>query len=71
MGFTDIQVRERSPLGIEDLGRYPLFAPEFLDFMRRVMPKERHADLVFAVVVTARKPETLEVGGSRETESFS
>ena len=56
MGFTEVQVVERLGFGLADLARYPLFAPAFIEFLRRVMPAERHAELVFSVVVTARKP---------------
>ena len=56
VGFTEIQVVERSPFGLADLGRYPLFAPDFLDFMRRVMPPERHQELVFSIALTATSP---------------
>jgi hypothetical protein len=48
---------ERKPFGLEDLARYPLFTQDFLEFMRRVTPPERHARLVHSIVVTARKPE--------------
>jgi hypothetical protein len=41
-----------------------LFTPEFLDFLRRVMPSQRHAELVFSLVVTARKPEAREGTGA-------
>ena len=57
MGFDGIEVVERRPFGLEDLTRYPLFAPDFIDFMWRIMPPHRHAELVFSIVVTARKPE--------------
>ncbi len=56
MGFDEIEVVERRALGLDDLTRYPLFAPEFIDFLRRIMPPHRHAELVFSIVVTARKP---------------
>ncbi len=46
---------DRRAFGLDDLTRYPLFAPEFLDFLRRVMPPSRHAELVVSVVITARK----------------
>lgn len=49
---------ERRPFGLEDLTRYPLFAPDFLEFLRRIMPARRHSELVFSVVVTARKEES-------------
>ena len=57
VGFDGIDACERTPYGLDDLMRYPLFAPGFLDFMRRVMPPQRHAELVAALVVTAHKPQ--------------
>lgn len=57
MGFTGIQVVERGAFGLQDLTRYPLFAPDFIDFLRRVMPPRRHLELVFSIVITAGKPE--------------
>ena len=56
VGFTDIQVVERRAFGLDDLTRYPLFTPDFLDFMRRIMPPERHRELVFSIAITARSP---------------
>ena len=58
VGFEGTAVAERRPFGLEDLTRYPLFAPDFLDFLRRIVPSRRHAELVFSIVVTARKPQT-------------
>jgi hypothetical protein len=55
VGFEEIRVVEREPFGLGDLTRYPLFAPDFLDFMRRIVPPERHSELVRSIVVTARK----------------
>jgi hypothetical protein len=57
LGFEDIAVLERRPFGLDDLRRYPLFAPEFIDFLRRVMPVHRHPEMVFSIVVAGRKPE--------------
>jgi len=56
VGFEEIALGERRPFGFDDLRRYPLFSPEFLDILRRVMPPQRHDELVYGVVVTARKP---------------
>lgn len=56
VGFASIKMVARSPFGLDVLARYPLFPPEFLDFLKRVVPPERHGDLVYAVVLTARKP---------------
>ncbi len=57
VGFRELQVVDHRGFGLDDLARYPLFAPDFLAFLRRLMPPERHAELVFAIVITARKPE--------------
>ena len=56
VGFEEICVAERKPFGLEDLSRYPLFAADFLDFLRRVIPPERHRELVYSITVVARKP---------------
>ncbi len=56
VGFEDLEVLDRRTFGLEDVARYPLFAPDFLEFLRQVMPPDRHAELVFSIVVTARKP---------------
>ena len=57
VGFIGIEIVERRAFGLEDLTRYPLFVPDFIEFLRRIMPSRRHAELVFSIVVTARKPE--------------
>jgi hypothetical protein len=56
VGFEDIAVVERKPFGLADLARYPLFTKEFLVFLQDAMPVHRHEELVFSIVVTARKP---------------
>jgi hypothetical protein len=56
VGFDEIAVTDRRPFGLDDIRRYPLFSPDFLDFLRRTMPPSRHGELVYAIVVTARKP---------------
>jgi hypothetical protein len=56
VGFEAIEVVERRWFGLGDLSRYPLFAPEFLEFMRNSMPRTRHDELVSSIAVTARKP---------------
>jgi hypothetical protein len=56
VGFEAIAVVDRRWFGLADLSRYPLFAPEFLEFMRKTMPSHRHDELVSSIAVTARKP---------------
>ncbi|HEU4367995.1 MAG TPA: hypothetical protein VFV05_07185 [Methylomirabilota bacterium] len=56
VGFEAIEVHDRRPFGLENLTRYPLFTPEFIEFMRRTLPPGRHDELVISLVVTARRP---------------
>lgn len=56
VGFEEIEVHDRRPVGLSDLTRYPVFPPEFFNFLREVLPPERHDELVSSLVVTARKP---------------
>lgn len=56
VGFEGIAVVERRWFGLGDLSRYPLFAPEFLEFMRKTMPSHRHDELVSSITVTAGRP---------------
>ena len=56
VGFEEIAVVTRSPFGLEDLFRYPLFAPDFIGFLRNALPPRRHREVVSSIVVTARRP---------------
>jgi hypothetical protein len=56
VGFAGIAVVERRSFGLSDVARYPLFTSDFIDFLRRLMPPERHAELVLSIVIAARKP---------------
>jgi hypothetical protein len=57
VGFEAIEIEDRRPVGIDELARYPVFPEEFVTFLRRAIPEARHADLVWSVTLTARKPE--------------
>ena len=56
VGFEALAVAERRPFGLTALATYPLFPAEFLDFVRGVVPRDRHDTIVFSVVITAEKP---------------
>lgn len=57
VGLDSIAVVDRRAFGLDDITRYPLFAPDFIDFLRHAIPERSHAEIVFSIVVTARKPE--------------
>jgi hypothetical protein len=56
VGFDAPSVAERRPFGLAAMARYPLFPAAFLDFVRAVVPRDRHDTIVISLVVTARKP---------------
>jgi arsenite methyltransferase len=56
-GFVDVEVLERSPMGVEDCALYPLFTPDLLELMRQLIPPERQDAVGVAVVVRTRLPE--------------
>jgi hypothetical protein len=55
-GFENVEVLERSPMGVEDCALYPLFTPDLLDLMRQLIPPDRQDAVGVAVVVRAHMP---------------
>ena len=62
VGFVGVDVADRAPFGLGALARYPLFPPEFVDFVSAVVPADRHDAVVYSVDLTARKPMVQEGG---------
>ena len=56
MGFIDVWIGERIPYGVEQAALYPLFTPDLIELMRRLIPPERLAAVAMSVIATARKP---------------
>jgi arsenite methyltransferase len=56
VGFTEVEVVERRPFGLDDAERYPLFTPDLIRRMRDLIPPERQAAVAISVTVTAAKP---------------
>ena len=52
--------------GIDECALYPLFTPELLDLMRRLIPRERWARIARAVTFTARRGPGPAAVASRE-----
>jgi arsenite methyltransferase len=53
-GFVDVEIVARQPRSIDDFTMYPLFTPELIDLMRRLIPPEQQGAVATAVVVRAR-----------------
>jgi hypothetical protein len=54
-GFVDVQVLDRTKMGIDDCALYPLFTDELLSTMRRLIPPERLDRLAVSVVIRATR----------------
>ncbi|HXF56931.1 MAG TPA: hypothetical protein VNO34_05055 [Actinomycetota bacterium] len=55
-GFADVEFLDRRPFGVGDVALFPLFTPELVELMRRLIPPERQASVATSVVVRARRP---------------
>jgi arsenite methyltransferase len=53
-GFTDIEILDRTPMGVDDCALYPLFTVEVLNLMRTLIPPERQQTVGTAIVARAR-----------------
>ena len=53
-GFTNIEILERTPLGVDDCTLYPLFTTDVLTLMRTLIPPERQQTIGTAIVVRAQ-----------------
>jgi SAM-dependent methyltransferase len=55
-GLVDVVMSERSMLTLDDVALYPLFTPEVLSLMRRVLLEDTRRHIATSVIVRARKP---------------
>lgn len=47
---------EELPYGVDECEHYPMFTPELIALMRRLIPPERQPKVARSVIFTARKP---------------
>lgn len=52
-GFTEIEILDRTPMGVDDCTLYPLFTTDVLTLMRTLIPPERQQTIGTAIVVRA------------------
>jgi arsenite methyltransferase len=56
VGFTDVTVGNRIPFGVEHAALFPLFTPDLLALMRRLIPAERQGCVATSVIARGRRP---------------
>jgi hypothetical protein len=54
-GFVDVEVLERTTMGIDDCALYPLFTDELLSTMRRLIPAERLGRVAVSAIFRAER----------------
>ncbi len=57
VGFEDVRIGEKVPFGVEEAALFPLFTPEIIALMRRLIPPERQGRVAVSVIARVRKPE--------------
>ncbi len=55
-GFVDLVISDHTPMGVDDVARYPLFTPALIKLMGEVIPVERQQRVATSVLARARKP---------------
>jgi SAM-dependent methyltransferase len=55
-GLVEVEMSNRVPFGIDDVALYPLFTPEVLALMRRLIPDDRRYRVAVGLIVCATKP---------------
>ncbi|HYZ19258.1 MAG TPA: hypothetical protein VE615_06920 [Gaiellaceae bacterium] len=48
-------MHRREPVSVDDLALYPLFTPELIRLMQRLIPPERQAAVATSIVLTAER----------------
>ena len=61
-GFVEIEVLERTPMGIDDCALYPLFTDELLAIMRHLIPPQRLDKIAVSAIIRARRSQALFAG---------
>jgi arsenite methyltransferase len=55
-GLVDVELSERSALTLNDVALYPLFTPDVLSLMRRLLAHDAREHIATSVIARARKP---------------
>jgi SAM-dependent methyltransferase len=55
-GLVDVEISERCDLTLDDVAVYPLFTPDVLALMRRLLPEDTRRHIATSVIVRAHKP---------------
>jgi arsenite methyltransferase len=54
-GFSDVAVRRREPLSVDDCALYPLFPGDLIELMKELIPPQKQDSVAVAVVISATR----------------
>lgn len=67
-GFADVTIEHGTPFSVDDVAAYPLFPPDVIELMRRLLPPDEQGEVARAVVIRATfagpTPSRAELDGS-------
>ncbi len=56
VGFTEIELSNRQPFALGRAADYPLFTPDLVELMYRLIPADKQGQVAESVIVTALAP---------------
>lgn len=56
VGFSDIEVVQRHPFGLDDASQYPLFTPDLIELMEDLLSAAQKSEVATSITLVAQKP---------------
>jgi hypothetical protein len=54
-GFQTIEIFDRLSMTLDDLAVYPLFTPDFLEWLKKSIPPTQHDRIIFTAHIRGKK----------------
>jgi len=54
-GFRTIEVFDRRSMTLDELAVYPLFTPDFLEWLKKSIPAAQQDRIIYTACITAKK----------------
>ena len=54
-GFPTIEVFDRRSMTLDELAVYPLFTPDFLEWLKKSIPPVQQDQIIYTACITAKK----------------
>ncbi len=54
-GFRTVEVFDRRSMTLDELAVYPLFTPDFLEWLKKSIPPTQQDRIIYTACITAKK----------------